>query len=75
LADFAGVSRSYVYDVVVCRCPASLDIIEKLSDALEVPASDLLKRPEVQPWQRPSPKKVAKAAPAGPRARSRDREA
>ena len=41
LVDFAGVSRSQLYDVLSGKKSASIDWIAKISDALDVPPSKL----------------------------------
>lgn len=42
IADFAGVSRSQIYDVVACRKAATVDWIAKVAAALGVGAHRLL---------------------------------
>ncbi|MBL8624119.1 MAG: helix-turn-helix transcriptional regulator [Myxococcales bacterium] len=42
LADFAGVSRSQLYDVLARRKAASIDWLAKIAKALDVPPSQLL---------------------------------
>jgi transcriptional regulator with XRE-family HTH domain len=43
LADRAQVNRNYVGMIERCENAASVDVIGQLADALDVPASDLLK--------------------------------
>lgn len=42
LADFAGVSRSQLYDVLSGKKAASIDWLAKISDALDIEPSKLL---------------------------------
>lgn len=42
LADFAGVSRSQLYDMLARRKAASIDWLAKIATALDVPPSQLL---------------------------------
>jgi predicted transcriptional regulator len=44
LADFAGVSRSQLYDVLGCSKGASVDWIDKIADALGVEPAELLRQ-------------------------------
>ncbi|MBA1373661.1 helix-turn-helix domain-containing protein [Sphingomonas ursincola] len=43
LADAAGIDRTYVSALERCRYAASVDVIERLADALNVTAAYLLK--------------------------------
>lgn len=49
LADAAGIDRTYVSALERSRYAASVDVIERLADALKVEASSLLARHEVRP--------------------------
>ena len=43
LADYAGVSRSQLYDVLSSRKGASIDWIDKVADVLGMSSADLLR--------------------------------
>jgi transcriptional regulator with XRE-family HTH domain len=45
LAGIAEIDRTYVSLLERCEYSASLDLIEKLADALEVAPADLLSKP------------------------------
>ena len=44
LADTCGLHRTYISDVERCERNISIDNIEKIAEALNVSASDLLKK-------------------------------
>lgn len=43
LADFAGVSRSQLYDVLSCRKGASIDWVDKIAAVLDLSSSEMLR--------------------------------
>ena len=49
LADAAGIDRTYISALERSRYAASVDVIERLADALDVDASSLLARREAKP--------------------------
>ncbi|MCO5792083.1 MAG: helix-turn-helix transcriptional regulator [Blastomonas sp.] len=46
LADAAGIDRTYVSALERCRYAASVDVIERLADALDVEPASLLTSPD-----------------------------
>ena len=46
LADLCNLHRTYISDIECFKRNVSLDNIEKIANALEIPASDLLFIPE-----------------------------
>jgi lambda repressor-like predicted transcriptional regulator len=48
LADFAGVSRSQLYDVLATRKGASIDWLAKVATALEIQPWELLAPPRAR---------------------------
>ncbi|WP_082382411.1 helix-turn-helix domain-containing protein [Blastomonas sp. AAP25] len=49
LADAAGIDRTYVSALERCRYAASVDVIERLADALNVKPAYLLEGPQNGP--------------------------
>ncbi|MBI5495523.1 MAG: helix-turn-helix transcriptional regulator [Deltaproteobacteria bacterium] len=54
LADFAGVSRAQLYDVLAGRKAASTDWLGKIAAALDLEAWELLKPAEPERVRRPA---------------------
>ena len=43
LADAAGVDRTYVSALERCRYAVTIDVLERIAEALQIAASDLLR--------------------------------
>jgi DNA-binding Xre family transcriptional regulator len=72
LADFAGVSTAHLYDVLGCKKAATVDFIQKVSEALDCEAADLLRAPDREVAAAPADAESKHASP-GKREASRRR--
>ena len=52
LAHLANIDRTYVSSIERCVYAASVDVVDKMANALGVEASDLLKRPPTRANER-----------------------
>ena len=58
LAHLSDVDRTYVSAIERCVYAASVDVVDRMANALGVEAADLLKRPPARANERKKPKRT-----------------